>query len=58
MSPELSSSRKVRYLQDIYSSCDVAYFLCESPRFHEAFKEEGWIRTMDEEMDMIEKNKK
>ncbi|KAG5225961.1 gag-pol polyprotein [Salix suchowensis] len=47
--------RGTRLIQDIYQRCNVA--VCEPADFFEAVKNEMWLKAMEEEMSMIEKNK-
>ena len=56
LSEDLNPTRKVRSLQDIYDSCDFAFFTCEPQNFEEAIGEEIWKKAMDEEIATIEKN--
>ena len=49
-----SPPRKVPSLQDSYDSCDMAF---EPQIFEESVKDEDWIKAIDEEITMIEKNK-
>ena len=52
-----SPPRKVRSLRDVYESCDVNLFSCEPQSFEEAREDKVWIKAMDDEIGMIEKNK-
>ena len=45
-----------RSIQDIYDSCNVAFFTCEPKDFEDAAGEETWIKAMDDEITTIEKN--
>ena len=57
MSDSESPPRKVRSLRGVYESCDVALFSCEPQSFEEAREDKVWIKAMDDEIGMIEKNK-
>ncbi|EOY20781.1 Uncharacterized protein TCM_012115 [Theobroma cacao] len=46
--------RSTRSLQDIYVSCNVA--VCEPTTYSKATKDDRWLKTMGEEMQMILKN--
>nr|UBX54621.1 transposon Pol polyprotein [Lupinus angustifolius] len=52
-SPE-SSPRRVRSLVDIYETCNLA--IVEPGSFEEASRQEVWVKAMEEEIKMIEKN--
>ncbi|RZB68411.1 Retrovirus-related Pol polyprotein from transposon TNT 1-94 [Glycine soja] len=52
-SPE-STPRRVRSLVDIYETCNLA--ILEPGSFEEASKQEVWVKAMEEEIQMIEKN--
>ena len=47
---------KVRSLNEIYESFNVAFFAYEPQNFEEVAKEEVWIKAMDYEIATIEKN--
>nr|KYP39031.1 Retrovirus-related Pol polyprotein from transposon TNT 1-94 [Cajanus cajan] len=52
-SPE-SNPRQVRSLVDIYETCNLA--ILEPGSFEEAANQEVWVKAMEEEIKMIEKN--
>nr|KYP60991.1 Retrovirus-related Pol polyprotein from transposon TNT 1-94 [Cajanus cajan] len=52
-SPE-STPRRVRSLVDIYETCNLA--ILEPGSFEEAANQEVWVKAMEEEIKMIEKN--
>uniref|UniRef100_A0A5B7BAZ6 Putative polyprotein n=1 Tax=Davidia involucrata TaxID=16924 RepID=A0A5B7BAZ6_DAVIN len=51
-----SPPRRVCSLEEIYDSCNLAFFSCEPLTFQEAEKNEVWQKAMDEEMTTIVKN--
>ena len=53
-SPE-STPRRTRPLAEIYESCNFA--ILEPESYEAAAKQEVWVKAMEEEMKMIEKNK-
>ena len=53
-SPE-STPRRVRSLVDIYETCNLAVLEHES--YEVASRHEVWVKAMEEEIKMIEKNK-
>ena len=63
LSPSSSSgsssppTRRYRSLHEIYQNCDVAYIAYEPQKYEEAVKDRVWRKAMDEEINMIEKNK-
>ncbi|CAA0833724.1 Uncharacterized mitochondrial protein AtMg00820 [Striga hermonthica] len=50
-----SPSRKVRTLREIYETCN--FVMMEPESFETAVKEKEWVKAMEEEIRMIEKNK-
>lgn len=52
-SPE-STPRRVRSLVDIYQTCNLA--ILEPESFEQASRQEVWVKAMEEEIKMIEKN--
>jgi len=49
-----STPRRVRSLVDIYETCNMA--MIEPNCYEEASKQEVWVKAMEEEVKMIEKN--
>ena len=52
-SPE-STPRRVRSLVDIYETCNMT--MIDPNCYEEASKQEVWVKAMEEEVKMIEKN--
>ena len=49
-----STPRKMRSLSDVYERCNLC--IVETQSFKEAIKDEDWRKTMEKEIDVIEKN--
>jgi hypothetical protein len=50
-----SSPIRLRNLDDIYARCN--FCVIEPENFEEAMKEESWRKAMEDEIEVIEKNK-
>lgn len=53
--PDDMPQRKVKTLQELYETCN--FITLEPESFEVASKQEAWVKAMEEEINMIEKNK-